>query len=36
MTEGWFNDNYWALCDDAKEAAQVTLCMVSPITFRIT
>ena len=24
MTEGWFNDNYWALCDDEKEATQVT------------
>lgn len=24
MTEGWFNDNYWVLCGDEKEAAQVT------------
>ncbi len=24
VTEGWFNDNYWALCDDHKEAAWVT------------
>ena len=24
MTEGWFNENYWMLCDDEKEAEQVT------------
>ena len=24
MTEGWFNEDYWTLCDDENEAAQVT------------
>jgi len=24
MTEGWFDENYWALCDDEKEAQQLT------------
>lgn len=24
MTEGWFNDDYWILCDDQDEAEQVT------------
>jgi len=24
MTEGWFNEDYWTLCDDENEASQVT------------
>jgi hypothetical protein len=24
MTAGWFNEDYWMLCDDVKEAEQVT------------
>ena len=24
MTEGWFNDDYWILCEDVTEAEQVT------------